>query len=126
MIFVVAALAGGCANTLYPGPRRPKSEVAVVETDATSIDSLDGQHVGTTETIEILPGPHSIGIALLDVQVGYVSSVAYSDPVKVCFEARPGRTYRTRPGSLGARTWEPEIIDTTNQIRVKVRRCNND
>jgi hypothetical protein len=123
----MAAVASvGCANALYPGPRRPKSEVAIIETDATSIDSLDGHHVGTTETIEVLPGPHSIGIALLDIQVGYVSRVAYSEPVKLCFEAHPGRTYRTRPGSLGPRSWQPEIIDTTNQIRVKVRRCNND
>jgi len=119
-----AALLAACSNTLYPGPRRPRSEVATIDTDATTITTVDGVYIGTSETVEILPGHHALGIRLQEHERAVMADeVAAALPIILCFEARAGRSYLLRPAAVGLENWRPEIIDTTKQIAVKSHVC---
>lgn len=118
------ALLAACSNTLYPGPRRPRSEVATIETDAIFIDTLDGVYVGTGETVEILPGRHALGIRLQDHERAVMADeVLSAQPIVLCFEARAGRSYLARPAVVGLENWRPEIIDLDRQQVVKSHAC---
>jgi len=126
-VAVSTVLAGACAPPLRPG-QRLNSAVATLETEATVVETLDHRRAGEVSTIELLPGRHSVGIRLREVQHGMlVTEVAYSrGSVTICFTARPGRRYRSRPAFIGHGRWRPEIIDTTNQTVVKSDLCYNE
>jgi hypothetical protein len=54
-------LAAGCgAVKLYPGPRLPRDQVAVLEIGNVILYSVDGKPVDTTGKVEILPGVHDL------------------------------------------------------------------
>jgi hypothetical protein len=106
---------------MYEGPRRSSSDVAIVETDGTIIAQADRGEPGSYHTISVLPGLRALRVRLLDdhphsmIRLTIRSS---TKPVRVCFVARAGHTYTTRPVYAGA-TWRPEIIDQNTAERVR-------
>jgi hypothetical protein len=85
---VVVLLAGGtmssaCTVTMYPGPKRPDAETAVIEPAGASIESIDWLQVPVGSRFVVLPGSHTV-----EVKVGSGEAVA------VCFVARARHVYR--------------------------------
>ena len=121
----------GCIEQTYPGPRRPRAEVALVLIDGTQLTHLDGQHTDT-DRLEVLPGLHALWVALSDDHPpGLPGFHTYSTRSMVlCFAAQAGHTYRARPVYVGRRQWRPEILDETRgelvrfwQIDPSVEHC---
>jgi len=114
----------GCAVQTYAGPRRPTQQVARIETDGTRLTSVDDWRAERIDRqLEVLPGPHALGVKLSDdhrqsamAADGYHYFSRYA--LFVCFVARPGHTYLTRPAYSG-RTWRPEIVDENRAELVK-------
>jgi hypothetical protein len=102
-IAVSVMLAGaGCSTTvrLYPGPKRPDSQVSVIELDRVIVLAVDGLKVETWHArFEILPGTHAISLGR-----------DRSSRV-VCLDARAGHVYLAR-AQRADRVWFPEIVDT--------------
>jgi len=128
-VFGVAALliAGqGCTTYLYKGPTRPAAEVAVVTSNETIVDSVDGVRVreyasGSYAHLELLPGPHLLAISLNRVTPGFlVTHIARSRDVGVCVQLEAGHTYRTE-GALVGSYYTPVVIDLTDSRYAK--RC---
>jgi hypothetical protein len=117
-IWAIAISGEGCTTLLYKGPTRPSSEVAVVRSTQTIVDRVDDVMVrdyasATFTVLELLPGPHRLGISLNRVTPGFfVTNVARSDYMMVCLELEAGHTYRTEPLVLGYR-FVPRVVDVT-------------
>jgi hypothetical protein len=113
---VLLASAGwlGCAHHLYAGSHRSSDEVAVIETDGTSITDVDEIYRGDYSKVTVLPGLRSISVRLYDEHPsspGWRLNVRWTRrSLRVCFVARAGRTYTVRP-VYAEGTWSPEIID---------------
>lgn len=98
-VFAVALfLLSACSQVMqsYPGPELPSTKTALVQSGShTQIVSLDG-HAVTSETVSILPGPHTIVVRIYDdEQVPMSVDYAYyslSDG-SVDFIAEPGHRY---------------------------------
>jgi hypothetical protein len=123
LVLAAGGLAG-CAVQTYAGPRRPTQEVAVIETDGTQLTSVDAWRAARSDRkLEVLPGPHALGVKLSDdhrhtvAGDGYHYFTRYS--LFVCFVAYPGHTYLTRPVYSG-RTWRPEIVDENRAELIKI------
>ncbi len=89
--FVVCVLlaASGCATyRAYPGPSRPREEVALLTVTATGL-RIDGQPVTpkSARRIELLPGPHSL-------EWTYRYPNGYSEEQSLVFKASAGQEYR--------------------------------
>jgi hypothetical protein len=119
------AVMSACAASHSRGAERRPDPEAILETDGTVLQMLDGKSLGTTAEVTLSPGRHSIGVTLADRQDYLIAAVTYTSrvPLILCFQARPGRTYRVRPAFIAHGRWEPEIIDTTNQTVVKRAAC---
>jgi hypothetical protein len=87
-ILACAALSGGCTVTMYQGPRRPRSETALITTVDTKVQNIDGMDLPVGSKFMVLPGEHS----LTAKSIRYVSSA----PRTICFTAAPGETYVVR------------------------------
>src|SRR4051794_4966306 len=120
LVTVVAAVAGlgaGCTTYLYKGPTRRASEGPIVTSQDTIVDRVDAGMVrdsatGTFASLEILPGPHRLGISLNRVTPGlFVTNVARTDYVMICAELEAGHRYQTQPQIGGG--FFPRIIDLT-------------
>lgn len=120
-IFAIAAcaIAGqGCTTYLYKGPTRPSAEVAVVTSNDTVVDSVDGVRVreyasGSYAHLELLPGPHLLTISLNRVTPGlFVTHVARSGDVGLCVQLEAGHAYQTEPALQGP-YYAPVVIDLT-------------
>lgn len=105
----LAALTVGCFSSLYPGPRRPASEIATIASRETSVVSIDGVSLpgGTARQYDVLPGAHRIEVTLSQYRVFYSWR---SRPLERCLIAKKGRTYLTVPFVEG-RLWQPQIVD---------------
>lgn len=106
-----------CMARLYPGPKRPDAEIAIIETDGMTVVAVDDQRADPglgTSRYEILPGMHAVSVRLSDdhpVNGDYTAGRRVSDfATAVCFKARENHKYLVRPVYSGA-SWRPEIID---------------
>lgn len=123
VLCATAVAAAGCTHVQYPGPRRPRENVAIVEgSSGIGIHELDGRPI-VGGTLEILPGPHVLSVTLTDT-TNYVvmTSTTQYGAEKVCFGARPGHSYLVRP-NFDSGSFRPEVIDTDAVIPVD-RDCN--
>ena len=105
---------GACAVATYPGPRRPSSEVALVEARDLAIDEIDGLDVrGKGARFEVLAGDHMMVVHLakvtrfgpgLPVGSGLVLAgvVTRSGQIPLCVSARPRHSYMLEPKDAGA------------------------
>ncbi|NRF69020.1 hypothetical protein HLB44_18665 [Aquincola sp. S2] len=113
LLSAVAALLTGCTTVSYDGPRRPDSEVATLESERTSIATIDGARVpysgGNFGVFKLLPGTHVIGVNLND-NSAYMSRRYSTAPLQIRFKFEPGRTYVTRP-VYRSDQWSPEIVE---------------
>jgi hypothetical protein len=122
----LALLTLGCTTVLYDGPRRPKSEAVIVETNRTGILVLDGKRVsdapeGRDDQVEILPGQHALGVGLFRAERRNFGKVMYfTQPVTVCLDAQPGHHYLIFPGKV-PNGWMPLIRDEGTQQLVDNR-----
>ena len=66
--------------------------------------------MGNFARLEILPGPHRIGVSMNRVQPG--GAVRSKGYLIVCAELEAGHTYETRPVEKG-RLFYPEVVDVT-------------
>lgn len=84
----------------------------------TIVDRVDDVMVrdyasGSAALLEILPGPHRLGISLNRVTAGlFVTHVARTDYIMVCVELEAGHNYRTEPVVNGYRFF-PRVVDLT-------------
>ena len=114
---VLLATVSGCIAKLYSGPKRDRSELALIQAqeapyDYVILDSLDGESTRTSAAW-ILPGKHTIEFHWYWERVGYV----YSSPI-ITFEltAEAGKTYvmRANPKYRGVNSktglWETGTI----------------
>lgn len=102
-----------CATAMYPGPRRPASELVTLETDRVLLWSVDG--VATLRdseraAFEVLPGLHAVAVTLHDVSNNRVTTRAQV----FCFVGEAGHTYKTQP-TYGGFIWRPELVDRTTR-----------
>jgi hypothetical protein len=113
----------GCTTVLYSGPRRPREQVAMISASDTLITAVDGVPISQSlGKLELLPGPHSISMRVSAARTGFMHTThIYSNgSLTVCFVAKPGREYLTRPSTDDDQTWVPMIIDTGLAYAVKV------
>jgi len=88
---------------MYPGPSRPKSEVATLQPGghlfrAVSISSVDGQSLGFgNRYAEVLPGKHVILVQLTRAN-GNVTRIIQRE---VEFVAKAGKTYTAEADETG-------------------------
>ena len=118
-------LVGGCTTAIYSGPRRPANEVATLKPSDTMIEEIDGMRLqAPSGEFEVLPGQHSLLVFVYaERSAPYVHRLFFSQyPQRVCFNAKPGRTYLVSPKELGNGQWEPQIIDQTTLYWVSTRR----
>jgi hypothetical protein len=81
--------AAGCATyRAYPGPQRPRDEIALLTVVATDVH-VDGEPVSPKDArrIELLPGLHTF-------QWSYRYPNGYSEAKSLAFEAAAGQRYR--------------------------------
>jgi hypothetical protein len=132
-IFSLAALTAaiGCATTvMYPGPRRPAHEIAVLTNEDTAIDVLDGQelfhvHSQNAARYEVLPGRHLLGISVFDVKVypgGYGDIERSPNTIFVCLDAEAGHTYVIGYEGRGV-SWRPVATDRDTHATVPFVAC---
>ena len=118
---VVVALAGGCATVTYPGPRRPSSQVAIIEGRDLLIDWIDGMDVrGKRQRFEVLPGDHQLVVRLNYVKNYYYFSVRHyaEKPTGLCVIAQPGHYYGLTANMAGS-LWEPVVLDGGSHIQAE-------
>jgi hypothetical protein len=105
----------GCATVLYDGPQRPRSAVAVITVQSTTIERVDDRRLsgrGSGARFEVLPGDHVLEIGFERVMPGVDNSAAGRSPpvAVVCVELQPGHTYRTERLLVDSRR-TAQIID---------------
>ncbi|HLK94030.1 MAG TPA: hypothetical protein VKZ18_29320 [Polyangia bacterium] len=114
---------GACATAIYPGPRRPSSELAIIAARDLVIDEIDGIDVSRKGLrFEVLPGDHMMVVELAKVThvatipLGRawlsVGSVSGSGPMPFCVSAQRNHSYMVVPRSPGA-VVQPIIYDET-------------
>jgi len=114
--WAISILGSGCTTFLYKGPTRPSSEVAIITSHETIVEEVDDVKVrehasGSFAQLEVLPGPHRLGITLNRVTPGFfVTHVARSEEVVICFDLQAGHKYQTQPGGRGDRFF-PSVVD---------------
>ena len=120
--FALCLLECACTVATYPGSRRPRDEVAIVQSRDTTIDEVDGREAGLfTNEFEVLPGQHSV-VARVSAKRDNMRASSL-EGLRVCFVAERGRTYLVAPYVLTSRPpwrWTAQIIDKSNQTRVDV------
>ena len=85
LLVVASGSAGaGCTVTMYPGPKRPAAETALIQQAGASIESIDWTAAPVGSAFVVLPGVHS-----MEVKPGPGAEAA-----TVCFLARAGHSYR--------------------------------
>ena len=112
----VALPQGACTTSLYRGPARPASEVALLTSQDTMIEKIDTLMVrdldsGSYARFEVLPGPHRVGISLHRVMPSFfMHTLRISPAVVVCVQLKAGHAYRTQAVIQG-QGWAPEVVD---------------
>jgi hypothetical protein len=115
---LVVSLASACTTVLYKGPTRPASEIAVLVSKDTMIDTVDSLMVrdntsGTTARFELLPGDHEVGISLMHTIPGFLTTkVQHSGYIVLCLALEGGHTYRAQ-AVMSEQRWAPIVIDET-------------
>ena len=113
-------LASGCSIPLYPGPSRPRAEIATLGSTDTRIELFDGQPLGAgpAARYEIVPGVHRVGVSLHQLNPGvFIQRGLEASAVEVYFRAKPGHAYFTAP-LIDGRRWEPHVTDEKTSISV--------
>ena len=106
----------GCGSgtyRMYPGPRLPKSQVALLQWDsAVNVIFIDGKFVPRCNKIEMFPGDHN-------VQVGYSSDGLRSRHDRVInFTVEAGHRYRishSKKVSSEFMHWDVWVEDITDK-----------
>ncbi len=89
LLMSVILLGGGCATyRAYPGPKRPRSDVAVLVVPWTHI-AVDGESIPKKDVrqIELLPGWH-------EIEWEFTYPNRYQETRALSFAAEPGQSYR--------------------------------
>jgi len=125
LALLAACGSASCAHHLYDGPHKPASEIAVIETDGTSITGTDGRPLPDDGRIAVLPGLHQVSLRLDDPrppQSGFAATSRSSRrSVDVCFVTRAGHRYTVRP-VYTTDSWRAEVVDqnTTEFVRAEL------
>lgn len=113
-------MGSGCTTVMYGGPRRAKSEVALVKSGpGTTVIGLDRRRVdgGASANYEILPGDHLVAVVGQQVENKVFYNVVHrSAPNSLCFKARPGRKYVIERHRSGDDLWETFLTDEDSGV----------
>jgi hypothetical protein len=100
------SLGSGCTVAMYPGPKRPAAETALIKQAGASIEGIDGMKVPVGSQFVVLPGPHSVearsGAAMASTcfvaRAGhaYMVETSADHPVVMDYADAAMRTYRLR------------------------------
>jgi hypothetical protein len=123
------ACAGGAVGPaqVYPGPERPASEVAVLQTMSNArVVGIDGAQV-SGRSFTLLPGQHEVWLYIAEPH-GQASRTIWSH-CRVAFDAEAGQQYqsrlRTRPdGASHYRRLEPGITDSAGILLAPATGCS--
>jgi hypothetical protein len=99
LVVMATLLLAGCAPPLvaYTGARRPRGEVAVIESGDVTVQQIDDMKVRYASRYEVLPGPHDLVVLHGEPRTEYlVVRMLYTWSLGVCLKARPGGTYVIR------------------------------
>jgi hypothetical protein len=134
IVSTVALVVGlGCGTTaIYPGPRRPENEVAVLVNHDTALDAFDDQpfeHAFSQKNAryEVLPGRHKLTVSLFAVryQQDFTDVERSHDEIDVCCELQAGHRYIIGREGAGY-TWRPLILDEATRETVPQLRCERE
>jgi hypothetical protein len=109
-LILAGLLAAGCgAVKMYPGPRLPKDQVAVIEIGNVLLYSIDGNPVDTLGKVEILPGVH-------DLRASHNAAGYGEDLITYTFTAEAGHRYIFDADYKFGRqfAWRPWVKDTAD------------
>jgi hypothetical protein len=110
-LLVSALVLQGCvlATAVYPGPKRPSSEVAIIAARNLTIEEIDGINViGKGSRFEVLPGDHMVvvdltrysRVATVPSLIGgrwlKVGTVNGSGPMPICVSVKRKKLLRAR------------------------------
>jgi hypothetical protein len=111
---VAVLLVSACTKTLYDGPRRPPSEVALIEAVDSRITQLDGLPTSANSSIEVLPGEHSLGITL-NTLTGEGYRFYTNEPYTICLKAEAGKAYLVHIEMKGW-SWRPRVRQRSDEV----------
>ena len=127
---LLALVLPGCvlATPIYPGPKRPSSELAIIEGRGLRIHEIDGIDVYRQGSrFEVLPGDHMIVVDVAKVApvaavpVGLypvrVSVISHSGTMPLCLSAKPKHSYTVVPRAPGSLS-PPIIFDDPPNVLV--------
>jgi hypothetical protein len=112
---------------VYPGPERPGSEVAVLETMSNArVVGIDGVKV-SGRAFTLLPGQHEMWLYIAQPQ-GLGSHTVWSH-CRVVFEAEAGQRYQSRlrtrsDPATHSRVLEPGITDSEGVLLAPATGCS--
>jgi hypothetical protein len=114
-LLLLALVLQGCvlATAVYPGPKRPSSELAIIEASGVTIEQIDGIDVYRKGSrFEVLPGDHLVVVEIARVNpVGTfpaagawvsVRTVTHSGAMPICVSAKRNHSYSVAPRAPGA------------------------
>lgn len=112
LISILSLMILGCGGVkMYPGPERPRDQIAVLEIGAVTVYTVDGVGVKLTgrNTLQILPGEHVLRVS--HKMEGYGPM-----PVTYTFTAEAGHAYRFDADYQIERSlsWRPWIKDNAS------------
>jgi hypothetical protein len=128
LVLAVVLGASACATAIYPGPKRPSRQLAIIEGRDLTIDEIDGIDVRRKGLrFEVLPGDHMMVVELAKVtpvavfplgsRLVRVGAVTGSGPIPFCVSAKPKHSYMLVPRAPGAFS-QPIIFDETPNVAV--------
>jgi len=103
--------ASACTTSLYPGPRRPTEEVALLTWSGAEVVKVDGAVLGMdrgwTMKLALLPGHH---------ELTFTPDDAPSPQATACVDLEAGHHYRLEATDWGG--WWHGMVDTDSDARV--------
>jgi hypothetical protein len=113
LLLALVLQGGACATAIYPGPKRPSSELATIEARGVAIEEIDGIDVFRKGSrFAVLPGDHLMVVEVAQVRpVGIfpagsawlsVKTVTHSGAMPICVSAKRNHSYVLLPRAPGA------------------------
>jgi hypothetical protein len=131
VLAILALVAVACgvrplnARKSYPGPDRPRREVAFINYNDVAIRVVDGVELpdravgGPADVLVLAPGAHTLVIqAAIQTRVGQGVMTSLTDPFPFTIVVQAGGTYTTSVGLTGDAAAKVTLTDITDKIIV--------
>jgi hypothetical protein len=127
-LLLALGLGLGCGpSVMYAGPRRPRSQVVVLELTDTAVDLLDDRVIKQLRShgvsYELLPGRHRLAIRPFFVQYGGgPAEIETGDGLVVCVDLAAGHVYDVYGDGAG-QFWRPVLSDRATDAKLPLTPC---